>query len=505
MRKKGFTKWIALVTAVMVTAVPVYAQDVDSTAEPVTEAAAVSSELGIAITVPSENEKTIAPRRSFYVKGTFSKGVSEGSKVTVTVKKAGQENPARTISTNIKANKNKKVNMLTLKNPDEEQWVMDSAMPDLIWDGTNESSAKNGDLKCYYDDAGFCALIPGGKTELSVDDTLNLVDTSGQPYAPLADGAYTVSVEVEEPGAAKVVQTTDITIGTTQDKILARFSPDTHKDRVTAFAGNKGYRMYMDPFPGYWNAGKNFCEIAPEWRAADATEYTEGKVHFVIYNVKGTSTTYGVELGLLQDRQEINTRLSNYYYSTGEPAAVAGVTSAIEAFAAGDKLQLVRAELNQGEEKDGVLNQDRTAEPAYDMNVMDGVTANAGENLSLYGVTAPIQIAASDIQKNTGTLANTYTLNNKIKKIVYQISGSGVDQTYEKEVILNRKSGGWDNYSELEFKHVIPVTYAMAGKTLTVSAKGYDAHGAAISGTEETFSLTVPKDTAKSPKTGEGF
>lgn len=38
--------------------------------------------------------------------------------------------------------------------------------------------------------------------------------------------------------------------------------------------------------PGYWSQSI-FCEILPEWRAADAAEYASGKVHCgVLYNLK---------------------------------------------------------------------------------------------------------------------------------------------------------------------------------------------------------------------------
>lgn len=448
-------------------------------------------EPNIAITVPSDQELAIAPGRSFYVRGTFTGlSIPDGSRVSVSMlDEAG--NKVREISTDIKENKNLKTDVITYAPSGDD--LTDSGMPDLIWDGRDEASFHLGDTKCYYDDNHFAALIPGGKTEDSIDDRMGLTDTAGKPYEPLKEGTYTILVQVESSsGDILTSNAKQITIGTTEDKILSRFSPDSHKDRITEFANDTGYRIYKDPFPGYWTReGQEICEIGPEWRAADATEYTAGNVHFIIYNVKESSTTYSVEIGLLQSMGDIRERLKSYYYTTGEPEPLDGVSSEIVPFASGDRLQIVRAETSNEKTDDGVYLMDGGSQVEYDMDVSDGINASAGEYIALYGVAAPIQINKADIRLNED---NTYMLSNRIETVRYHLTGTGIDREYEKEVRLNRTSGGKDNYSELEFKHVIPVTEDMIGKTVTLEAKAYDTHGSLVEGTRETIQINVAKE-----------
>lgn len=472
----------------------------------------INTKGNITFTVPSERELTIASRRSFYVQGTFQDlKIPENSTVSVSIAdKSGTV--FRNISTDIKGNTSLKTDMITYTTDENPA---NSGMPDLIWDGINDNSFYNGNGKCYYNDSQFAALIPGGAAANSIDDKMGWIDsTTGQAYAALPDGAYTIKVQVESAGQLLAAASKEITIGNTANKVLAQFSPTTHKNRITEFANAAGLRVYNDPFPGYWSLSDGlFSEIAPQWRAAEATEYTTGKVHFVIYNVKDTSAAYSVNLGLLQKMGDIDNadRLVNYYYTTGEPEKLGGVSSDITAFQPGDKLQFVRAELGTEESKDGVYNQDTPTSVDYDMNVYDGVTAKAGESISLFGVTAPIQIEKTDLAENGD---NTFTLKNKIQTVKYHISGDGIDKNYKKEVTLNRISGDQDNYSELEFKHVFPITKEMSGKTLTVDVEAYDAHGNIINGGKETLKVTVAGNaasktdtadskTSKMPRTGD--
>ena len=451
----------------------------------------------IQITAPSAAETTISSGRSFYVKGTFENigQIPENSTVSVRLTDTAGDT-VRETSTQIKDNKTLKEDLITFKT--DETIICDTGMPDLIWDGADEASVRNGDSKCYYNDSGFTALIPGGKTADSIDDKLGLTDKNGNAYKPLSNGGYLLEVSVLSPGGETLgYRSADLSIGSTADKILTRFSGDDHIRKFQAFAAANGYRIYNDAFPGYWSMSDGrFCENAPQWRAADATEYTTGTVHFIIYNVKKSSTTYSVELGLLQSMGDIDRRLVSYYYSTGEPGMIAGIDIQITPFSNGDKLQLVRAELSTEKQKDGIYIEQQAKKPQYDMDISDGITAKAGQNLSLYGVTAPIQADSSDIRLNND---NTYTVNNKIQTLKYKIAGNGKEQTFEKEVILERQNGSQTNSSELEFKHVFPISDDMAGKDYTVSLEGYDAHGRAVAGSKESFRLTVAKGSALNP------
>lgn len=467
-------------------------------------ATVLAVDVGVRILTPSEGEIMIAQGRSFYVMGTLAEGgyLQNGDELRVELWDASGK-VYRSISTTVKNNANMYIDYPGLsyygKNKDE---LRTAGMPDLIWDGKSKASFRNGDAKLYYNDTEFAALIPGGEGALS--DGLRLVDKDGKEYEVLPEGKYTIHVFVtdntepnRDAGDVSGHAEKNIEIGPNGDKLLSRFSPAQHNERITEFANENQLRVYTDLFPGYWSKDGVFCETLPEWRAADGIEYTEGKAHFVIYNVKASSATYAVEAAMLQKTGVVDdtSRLQCYYYEYGEPTLPdrALSQSQIKAFSAGDKLQLVRAEISEAKVCDNVYNQDAPEAEGYDLSVADGVRAKAGKTVSLYGVTSLIQIEPRDI-KDHGD--NSYTLRNKISTVRYKLSGEGFERDYKKDVTLNRTSGGWDNYSELEFKHDFAITPDMAGKKISVEAAAYDAHGALVEGTRESFVLTVDEGAA---------
>lgn len=386
---------------------------------------------------------------------------------------------------------------------EDKNELLEAGMPDLIWDGKDEKSFHNGDSKLYYNDHEFIALISGG--EGAISEQMDMVDAAGKPYELLKDGTYTICVTVSAGTKTLGTAEKEMTIGADADKILSRFSPAAHKEKLTAFAQKNQYKVYTDLFPGYWSKGDIFCEILPVWRAADASEYLEGKAHFVIYNVKESSATYAVELATMQKIKAIDDpdRMQYYYYEFGEPTLPdeAKTESEIVPFEQGDKLELVRTETIITDTEDNVYQQDESEAVEYDLNVDDGVEASVGETIAVYGVTAPIQIDDADIVDQGD---NSYQLKNRISEIQYHITGDDVDVTLEKEINLNRISGGWDNYSALEFKHDIPITEDMLGKALKIEVTGFDAHGTLVEGTKEELTLTVGTEmTEAAPATGD--
>lgn len=453
-----------------------------------------SSPVTLSIETPSDAETTIAPGRGFYVLGSIENGSSIPDNAVLTVlltDTAG--NTVRNTTTAVKGNTSLYLpKNLNYYSPVTAEDVKNSGMPDLIsTDPVSGSDFNNASIKCYYNDSAFYAMIPGGNDI----DQMNWRDENGDPYAELAEGDYTITVTLKAQDTTALAQTQkDITIGVSEDKILARFSPDEHLDFVKDWAGANGYRVYSDPFPGYWSQSI-FCEILPEWRAADAAEYAAGKVHCVLYNLKKSSSSYSVELGSLQAQGVIDNpdRMAYYYYSIGEPSLTVDgstVNAELDALPAGQKVALTRAEMISGDTDENSYDPADTV-TAADLNTKDGITCgNAGDTLALYGVTAPIQLASEDIVDNGD---NSFTLNNKITSLHYDITGDGVDMDVDKPVdtLTRIDSEGYSNPSELEFKHGIPIDENMAGKTLGVSVTAYDAHGNAVySGT-----LAEPKKT----------
>ncbi|WP_195270094.1 hypothetical protein [Eubacterium sp. 1001713B170207_170306_E7] len=430
------------------------------------------------IETPSETETTIAPGRSFYVLGSIENGSSIPDNAVLTVSLADEEGrPVRNVTASVKGNTSLYLpSSLNYYSPVTEEEIKNSGMPELISkDPVNGSDFNNASIKCYYNDDAFYAMIAGGNDI----DQMNWRDENGVPYPELSEGDYTITATLEAPDSTVLAQAQKaITVGVSENKILARFSPDEHLSFVKAWADDNGYRIYSDPFPGYWSQSV-FCEILPEWRAADALEYAAGKVHCVLYNLKKTSSSYSVELGALQAQGVIDNpeRMAYYYYNIGEPSlTVEGstVSAELEALSAGQKVAFTRAEIITGTTDENTYDTADTV-TGTDLNTKDGITCgSAGETLALYGVTAPIQLDAEDIIDNGD---NSYTLNNKITRLHYDITGDGVDLDVDKAVdTLTRKSGT----SELEFKHDIPIDESMAGKTLGIRVTAYDRHDNAV-------------------------
>ncbi len=440
-------------------------------------AASVSSP-SLIIETPSEAETTIAPGRNFYVLGSIENGSSLPDNAALTVSLTDTEGTTvRKVTTSIKSNTSLYLpSNLNYYSPVTKEDIKNSGMPELISkDPVNGSDFNNASIKCYYNDDAFYAMIAGGNDI----DQMNWRDANGLPYPELSEGDYTITATLEAPDSTMLAQAQKtITIGVSENKILARFSPDEHLDFIKAWAGDKGYRVYSDPFPGYWSQSI-FCEILPEWRAADAAEYAAGKVHCVLYNLKKSSSSYSVELGALQAQGVIDNpdRMAFYYYNIGEPSLTVDgstVKAELEALPAGQKVAFTRAEVITGDTDENTYDTADTVTKT-DLNTRDGITCGAaGETLAIYGVTAPIQLASEDIIDNGD---NSYTLNNKITRLHYAITGDGIDLDVDKPVdTLTRASGP----SELEFKHDIPIDESMSGKTLGVHVTAYDSHNNAV-------------------------
>ena len=434
--------------------------------------------ISLSIETPSDAETIIAPGRSFYVLGSIENGSNIPDNAVLTVSLTNADGtPVRNVTTSVKGNTSLYLpSNLNYYSPVTTEDVKNSGMPELIsTDPVNGSDFNNASIKCYYNDKSFYAMIAGGNDI----DQMKWRDANGAAYPELSEGTYTITVTLEEQDTTVLAQAQKaIAIGVSENKVLARFSPNEHFDFIKNWADDNGYRVYSDPFPGYWSQGI-FCEILPEWRAADAAEYASGKVHCVLYNLKKSSSSYSVELGALQAQGAIDNpdRMAYYYYSNGEPSLTVGgntVKAELEALPAGQKVAFTRAEVIAGATNENTYNPADIATET-DLDTKDGITCgDTGETLAIYGVTAPIQLASEDIVDNGD---NSYTLNNKITRLHYDITGDGVELEVDKPVdTLVRASGP----SELEFKHDIPIDESMAGKTLGVRVTAYDSHNNAV-------------------------
>ena len=190
--------------------------------------AAAAPSASLSIETPSEAETTIAPGRSFYVLGSIENRSSLPDDAVLTVSLTDADGTSvRNVTTSVKGNTSLYLpNNLNYYSPVTTEDIKSSGMPELIsTDPVNGSDFNNASIKCYYNDKSFYAMIAGGN-EI---DQMKWRDANGAAYPELSEGNYTITVTLEEQDSTVLAQTQKaITIGVSENKVLARFSPDEH-------------------------------------------------------------------------------------------------------------------------------------------------------------------------------------------------------------------------------------------------------------------------------------
>ncbi|MGL4283975.1 MAG: hypothetical protein ACRCSI_10330 [Eubacterium aggregans] len=108
----------------------------------------------------------------------------------------------RTVSQNQKNNDNVDVSNPLVSYYDKSDHNRDNlksaGMAEILYDPMDPiASLKNGTTKCYYSDIQFRGMIVGA-THAAIDDHMNYVDGSGNPYTALDDVKYTMDVTLTE-------------------------------------------------------------------------------------------------------------------------------------------------------------------------------------------------------------------------------------------------------------------------------------------------------------------
>jgi hypothetical protein len=456
-----------------------------------------TNDIILEITFPNYN-KIIAELRDFYVIGTITGEIPDGSIFSVSLYDEN-ETRVRYVFTSEKADKDGlyvDYPLLTYSGINDPALLYDSMMPDLVYDPSDVNTFQDQWRKCYFDDYNFTAAFHGGEYMIDV----NPYDENNNLYAPLVSGEYTI-VALLDDGNGETFGTAsmDITIGVNADKAMTRFTPSDHGLNAITDALSKGYAAYIDPFPGlftYEIGLVNFPDgldmrINRKWRYMDILEYREGKVHFYIYNVTPSSTTWSVETGTIMETQNIEDpdRLECIYYDIGD-LQVGLIEGGFSIFGADDCLQLTRADFPLGATDDNYLDMNDLENMQSDFDFSDGVIGYQGEVLSIYGVVKPIQNTSTEIVFDKDE--SNFQIENRIAVVEYRITGTGVNYTVTKNIGLTRLFGdGTEGMSLLEFKHDFELLPAWVDKSLTVSLSGYDINGVLIEDTDEQFFLLV--------------
>jgi hypothetical protein len=457
-----------------------------------------SNGITLEITFPNYN-RTIAEFRDFYVIGNITGEIPSGAIFSVSLYRNSDSTRVRHVFTGEKENKEGlyvDYPLLTYTGINDPALLYDSMMPDLVYDPLDVNTFQDQWRKCYFDDYNFTAALHGG--EYTVD--VNPYDENNNLYEPLSSGEYTVIALLDDINGVNLgTDSLSITIGLNTDKAMTRFTPLTHATNASddAFANN--YAVYIDPFPGLFPseiglvnfpAGLN-ARINKKWRYMDIMEYREGKVHFYIYNVTPSSTTWSVETGTIMETQDIDdpNRLECIYYDIGDLQV--GLTEGeFAVFAVNDNLQLTRADFPSGIATDNYLVMSDLEDMQSDFDYSNGILGYQGEIVSFYGVVKPIQNTVNEIYFDEDN--SLFEIENRIASIQYNITGGGVNYSAVKDVSLTRLfDDETEDTSLLEFKHDFEMLNAWVDKSLTVSLSAYDVNGVLVPGTNEQFTLLV--------------
>lgn len=397
----------------------------------------------LTIVYPSLEQETIAPGRDFYVIGNIDSSVAIPDNAILKVELKNNKGVViRSVSTSIKDNKdglNINYDLLSYYGSNRDE-LRNSCMPDLVYN-PNKPESYNTWIKCYYNDQNFTALIYGG----TYDKDINPYDQNGRKLKPLEEGKYSIIVTLSRPGHRPIgTASRKITIKYADNKVLSRFTPAIHFERVLEEAKMHDYIVFLDPFPGFWNPhtfidalkdSDMFCEILPKWRLADSQEYIGGRVHFYIYNVSESSATYNVEVGQLayDDAIDDSSRVTYYYYNIGEPVLPNGcVRGILKQFYENQPVALTRVDYPTDSSVDNYVNINDLEDMRSDTDLSDGICVKAGEKISLYGVCKPIP---SNVTRDE---SNKYTIYNRIAYIRYMYLSYGMPIEIIRPVTLTR-------------------------------------------------------------------
>lgn len=451
----------------------------------------VADAMSIRITAPAQ--QPIAPLRDFYVTGDIDRtGAPVSFDVSVKLFDAAGNLIRIAKSPGVTDAGVTGTNAVSMDYPNHGYWFDSVAgsrdllgknpPPDLIFDPTDASSFYKQEYKVAVTDKTFGALIFGGVSK-SFDVDYAALARSGN----IGAGSYTIVASALSGGVVLASDDKKLTVAVVQDKMLTRFSPAAHTQAYTAFADARGYRLYMDYFPGYWPLdAKTKYEIPARWRQNDSLEYDGGNVHTILYNIDNKRcATQKVEIGYLVKRGDIyEERLHFYVYDIGEPYVWSGGTKLSGKLKEVDKEKkfvLLRAETREP----GISTEDNVCY-VYDMSktvmpIEGGVIrAKPGTTLSLFGATMP-QAANVTVGSVLSDDVMTYNVDNLIETVRYELyDGTQLIARAEKSVGLDRwlsppsETNKWPEYrSVYEYKHDFIIPADMAGKRLTMSMAAY--------------------------------
>lgn len=460
------------------------------------------------IAVPSATERYFGEKRDFYVVGYFEKGAPRIGNIRIELFRGDSASgtPVRFIESHV----------------DETGVTPDSAIEANYAEGQGWNLSKAPDLINYPDgflypgnkvlvtQTYFAGIIPGGATK-SFDTYY--VDSKGYPLEDLTEGVYTLRVTAVLGNTVLQAETMTLYFKPIF-KLFGAFLPANHESKFKSYAAANGYRIFLDPFAGYFfpeGFSVGSYKINKRWRPQNSLEVVntvEGasygtpdnaQIGFILYNLIETGTTSRLEIGKALLTGVIDSPNTVFFcYNIGEPEITytamnyeeITIEGNITTISYGDRLVLTRGEvraLGTGDGDNRYNLYDKTPR-ALDLNLSDGIEVPVGREFSVYGVVTPIATTVTE------TSYLYYAADNRITKIRYNIKDalSNIVATTTRDLNLGRVyiQAEPDQlfYSIFEFEHEFDFS-ALSPGTYTVELIGLDTNGIEVTGTRETFEV----------------
>jgi hypothetical protein len=343
------------------------------------------------------------------------------------------------------------------------------------------------------------------------------VDASGAPLEDLTAGVYTLQVSAFYGNT--VLQTETMTLHfAPMFKLFGAFQPDSdrspHHSRFMDYATTNNYRVFLDPFAGYFFPEGFYAgnyRIDRRWRPQNSLEVVntiEGvtygtadnaQIGYILYNLIETGPTSRLEIGKALLTEVIDSPNTHFFrYDIGEPkityttmtSEVQVIDGSIVPMEHGDRLALTRAEMKIIGTGDGDnrYNLYGTTPTTLDLDIGDGIRVAIDEEFSVFGVVTPIPASVTEASYLY------YKADNRISRVRYRIMDaqeSEVAQT-TRDLNLGRVYIESDPdrlfHSIFEFEHEFDLNaMAIVPGQYIFHLIALDENGDEISGTEETF------------------
>lgn len=348
-------------------------------------------------------------------------------------------------------------------------------------------SLKDASIKCFYDDKHFKALIVSGTDKAHgtvADDGIGYVSKDGEPFEVIPAGDYSIVVTLSDNCGTEIGRAEKlIHILRQPDRLIVRFNPVAHKNRIIQWAHENDFAVienclpgYLEPYLGQWFYHMGLLTM---YRANDMALFDTERVHFFVYLDDPTSTSYETELAYLQTKGIVDNpeKFKAYCYDIGEAVMGAGRgferKAKILEFAQNEYLRFARVDIVNDKAKENVfnLNCEAVDDVIYDT---EKVYVKAGSRIAVTGIAKPV---AFDKKYFTLKKDNTYKIENRIENVIYTFTNGNETRIFERKLMLERIDEKSIGSSVFEFYNIFELDSSFGCGEWKISVRCTDAFG----------------------------